>query len=178
MKKRLTFAVLAAFLFSVLTFNANAQTERQIREQKRAAATKLEIAQIKQMLVQKSFFFQAQQLTYSDNPNYQNINLNQNNYGVWVYPNTLNVILPVLGGTPMLNPRLNQNLNYTTQHFSYSVNQNPNGQEWTVEIRSLNMWTLNAYDFNIKIDKDGYGTLIVSNPFISEVIFTGMIQAQ
>lgn len=178
MKKRLTYAVLVAFLFSVFTFSANAQTEKQIREQRRAAAAKLEIAQIKQMLLQKSFFFQAQQLSYSDNPNYQNITLNQNNYGIWVYPNTLNVMLPVLGGTPMLNPQLNQSLSYTTKNFSYQVTQNPNGLEWTVVMRSLNMWTLNAYDFNLKIDKDGYGTLIVSNPYISEVIFTGMIQAQ
>lgn len=180
MKKNFIAAMMFAVILFGFTAGANAQTKEELRKERRAKARQMEINQIKQMLAQKAFFFEAEQISYADNPNYQNIMLNNTTYGLWVYPSTMNVMLPVMGPSTnvSMTPVLSQPLNYTTRNFSYNVVPSPSGRDWTITIRSMNTWTLTNYKFVIDINSEGLGTLTLSNPYISQVVFSGAIYAQ
>ncbi len=179
MRKQLIFSVITTLVALLSTNLVEAQVKRELKEQKRQEARVYEADQIREMLAKQDFFFQANQIAWTTHPQIQDIMLNTTTYGVWVYPDNLNVMLPIYGMNQVdVDPKLNEHLDFQTGRYKYTVTPNFDDTRFKIEINATNPWNLGQYTIVIMVDYEGRGTLTINSPLQSDAIFNGSIFAQ
>lgn len=174
MKIKLIIISATLVLFSLVTLDAMGQNKTDIRSAKKQAAQKLEMTKIAQMIGEQKFFFQADQISWTSNPYINNISLNEQLYGIWVYPKAMNVSLPIYGlNQTQVNAQLDESIEYNVSGYKYNVTKGTGQMQWKIVINSVNPWDLGQYTYTLDIDKYSRCTMTVNSPYVSEVEYTG-----
>lgn len=174
MKMKMIIISATVVLLSLISSDAMGQSKADVRNAKRQEAQKLEMTKIAEMIGQQQFFFQADQISWTSNVYVNNIILNQQLYGIWIYPKAMNVSLPIYGlNETEVNAQLDRSIEYNIAHYSYKVTEGKGSIKWIVAITSVNPWDLGQYTYTLNIDEFARCSMTVTSPYSSDVEYAG-----
>lgn len=188
MLKKITFILLLLFTLSGAANMVSAQnsptgeipsvksgTKKSLREYRRAQRITLDNIAMGNMVRTRNFTFYPNQLDYTPNYYYQNIQLTSY-YTVTVTPSQFRVLLPIYGNGRYTNqPSIWRELDFFTGNYSYNFVENPKNGGWTVAIKAMDTWSFNTFTFIFDISASGYCQMSIATPWVGPAYFSGNV---